>query len=250
VIDGSALALVAGAGVLAGAVNAIAGGGTLISFPVLVAVGLPAVLANATNAVALTPGYFAAIVAQRRDLAGQGARARSLLPAAAVGGAVGALLLLATGETAFERAVPLLIAFAAALVALQDRVRAWVRARSPHGRGAWAIAAVGVAAIYGGYFGAGLGVIVIAALGITLDDELARITALKQSVSFVANVVAASVFVATGTVAWAAAGATAAGALIGGYVGGAIASRVPARALRWAIVLLGAVIAVVYIARW
>ena len=248
-MDAAALALVAGAGLAGGAVNAIAGGGTLIVFPALVAVGLPAVLANATNAVALCPGYFAAIVAQRRDLAGQRARALRLLPAAAIGGVAGAALLLATSEHAFEVAVPFLLLFASALLALQDTVRGWIRARTGGRAEGLAVVFVGVAAIYGGYFGAGLGVIVIAALAVTLDDDLARITALKQTVSLVANAAAAGVFVATGTVAWTAAAAAAAGALVGGWLGGAVASRVPARALRWLVVAFGCAVAAVYVAR-
>jgi uncharacterized membrane protein YfcA len=246
---GAELALVAGAGLVGGIVNAIAGGGTLVVFPALVAVGLPAMLANATNAVALCPGYFASIVAQRRDLAGQRKRALAILPAAAVGGIGGALLLLATGESAFEIAVPFLLLFAAALVGVQDRVRSWIRSRTGARAERWVALPIGLAAMYGGYFGAGLGVIVIGALAVTVDEPLARITALKQTVSLVANCAAASVFVATGTVAWPAAGAAAIGALVGGWLGGAIASRVPARALRWTIVLFGTAIAAVYFAR-
>src|SRR5262245_37777824 len=248
--DVASFALVGGAALAAGAVNAIAGGGSLISFPALVAAGLSPVVASLTNTVALCPGYLGATLAQRRDLVGQGNRAARVLPFGAVGGIAGALLLLATGEAAFDIVVPFLILFAAVLLALQDRVRdRLVGTRGAHAIG-WAAVAVGVSAIYGGYFGAGLGVMILAGLGVVIDDSLIRINALKQSVSLVVNVAAALVFVVSGRVDWPIAGVMAVGALAGGVIGGAIASRVPANVLRWTIVAGGVVLAGVYFARW
>src|SRR5262245_17948568 len=249
--DVASFALVGGAALAAGAVNAIAGGGSLISFPALVAAGLSPVVASLTNTVALCPGYLGATIAQRRDLVGQGARAARVLPFGALGGIAGALLLLATGEAVFDIVVPFLILFSALLLALQDPVRDRLlgEARGSHALG-WAAAAVGGSAISGGYFGAGMGVMILAGLGVVIDDSLIRINALKQSVSLVVNVAAALVFVVSGRVDWPLAGVMAVGALAGGAIGGAIASRVPAKLLRWTIVAGGVVLAGVYFARW
>jgi uncharacterized protein len=251
-MDVAHVAWIAVAAVLGGAVNAIAGGGSLLTFPALVASGLPAVVASVTNTVAMCPGYLGAAIAQRRELAGQRARAAWILPAGALGGIAGALLLLRTGELAFELVVPFLLLFAAALLALQDRLRARLTRRAAR-RGAhaeaWAALPVGLAAIYGGYFGAGLGVIVLAALGVVLDDNLIRINALKQTVSLVVNVAAAIVFVAAGPIDVPAALVMAASSLVGGALGGAVASRVPARLLRAIVIVVAVAVAVVYLFR-
>jgi uncharacterized membrane protein YfcA len=244
------LAWIGGAALAAGLVNAIAGGGSLISFPALVAAGLPAVTANVTNTVALCPGYLGGTFAQRRDLAGQGGRMAMLLPVAAVGGVAGALLLLATGERAFDVVVPFLLLFATGLLAMQDRLRAFLTARRRGARGeVWVALPVGIAAVYGGYFGAALGVIVLAALAVIIDDSLVRLNALKQSVSLVVNSSAAVVFLFSGRIDWIITLVMAASALIGGVIGGAIASRVPAKLLRWIVIVLGLATSAVYFAR-
>jgi uncharacterized membrane protein YfcA len=249
-VDIAHAAWIGGAALVAGVVNAIAGGGSLITFPVLVASGMSPVIASVTNTVAMCPGYFGATVAQRRELAGQRARAQVILPAGALGGVVGALVLLHTGDAAFAVVVPFLILFAAGLLAFQDRIRTALTARGPgHGAPAWAALAVGVAAIYGGYFGAGLGVIVLAALAVVLDDSLTRLNALKQTVSLVVNVAAAAVFVGSGRVDWTVAAVMAVAALVGGAIGGAIASRVPAALLKWAVVATGVVVSAIYFVR-
>ncbi|HUJ59824.1 MAG TPA: sulfite exporter TauE/SafE family protein [Kofleriaceae bacterium] len=248
-MDVAHVALVGGAAFAAGLVNAIAGGGSLITFPALVACGVPEVVASLTNTVALCPGYLGATVAQRRELAGQGARAAWILPAGALGGAAGALLLLATGEAAFDVVVPFLLVFAAALLGVQDRLRRRIGAARGHAALPWAALAVALAAVYGGYFGAGLGVIVLAALAVALDDTLTRLNALKQVVSLVVNVAAALVFVISGRVDWPVAAVMAAAALIGGALGGALASRVPASLLRVAVVALALAVAIYYFAR-
>lgn len=240
-----ALAAIAG-----GAVNAIAGGGSLITFPTLVAVGLPPVTANITNTVALCPGYLGATLAQRRDLAGQGRRAALLLPIAAVGGFGGALLLLETDPRAFDLAVPFLLLLAAILVGTQDRMRDLLfrRARSSRAE-ALSVLPVFLAGVYGGYFGAGMGVMILAALAIVLAENLVRINALKQTISLVVNVTAASVFAAIGHVVWPVAGVMFVGALAGGVIGGRLASKIPARHLRLLIVVLGLVLSAVYFAK-
>ena len=241
---------VAAAAVAGGAVNAIAGGGSLITFPTLVAVGLPPVIANITNTVALCPGYLGAVLAQRKDLAGQRRRALFVLPVATLGGIGGALLLLHTEPRAFDIAVPFLLLFAALLVGAQGTLRTLLARRDarPHGE-VWTIAPVALAATYGGYFGAGMGVMVLAALGIVLADSLVRINALKQAMSLCVNVAAATVFVFSADVAWPVAGVMFVGALVGGVVGGKLARKLPARWLRVAIVLLGLALSAVYFAR-
>ena len=243
-MDAWHVALVAAAAIAGGIVNAIAGGGSLLTFPALVASGVPSVIASLTNTVAMCPGYLGATWAQRRELAGQGRRAAIILPAGAIGGVAGALLLLHTSARAFDTIVPFLLVFAAALLWFGDKLRALL---GKHVAGEhWGAVPVGLAAIYGGYFGAGLGVIVLASLAVVLDDSLVRINALKQAISLAVNVAAAIVFLWSGEVDWPAALAMAAGALAGGVIGGAIASRVSARVLRIAVVVVALGVAAVY----
>jgi len=239
--------LAAGAAVLGGLVNAIAGGGSLITFPALVAGGLSNVAASVTNTVALCPGYLGATLAQRRELAGQGKRAAIVLPFAAVGGVAGALLLLRTGEAAFKTIVPYLILFAALLLATQGRLRRYLARRVKRAHAdAWCALPVALAAIYGGYFGAGMGVMILAALAVLLDESLVRVNALKQAVSLSVNIAAGLVFVFSDEVDWPLAGTMLAGSLIGGGVGGMISSRIPEAALRWTVVTLATVVAAIY----
>lgn len=251
------LLLAAAAALVAGAINALAGGGTLVTFPALLALGVPAVVANVTNTVALCPGYVGGTLAQKADLRGQGARLRRLLPAAALGGVLGGWLLLESGEKLFRGLVPWLILAASLLLAAQGRVRAWLdrRLRARAGRddeerlerAAWL--PVGAAAVYGGYFGAGLSVIVLAALGLSTRESLTRLNAAKQAIALVVNLAAAAFFVFSGKVAWTLAGAMALGALVGGVLGGRLAGRLPPATLRWTVVGLGLVVATLYFAR-
>jgi uncharacterized membrane protein YfcA len=245
----------------AGAVNALAGGGTLITFPALLAAGLAPVAANVTSTLALAPGYFGATLAQRADLAGQGSRLAMLLPPAALGGAAGAVLLLRGSERAFEVLIPWLSLTAAVLIAAQEPVRRWLVARGS-GRAATATAAardapallraglpVALAAVYGGYFGAGLSVIVLAVLGVALEDELRRLNAAKQAVALAVNLTAAACLAFSGRAAWPAVTAMALGALAGGAAGGRIAGRIDARVLRALVVTLGLAIGLFYLWR-
>ena len=237
----------------AGAVNALAGGGTLITFPMLVFLGIPPVTASVTNTVALCPGYLGGALAQRNDLRGQEKRLRLIVPASVVGGVLGGFLLLQTGEKLFSQLVPYLILLASGLLAIQDPVRAWLMRRMDEGQSArlelltWI--PVGVASIYGGYFGAGLSVIVLSALGLTLNDSLTRLNALKQAVAFVVNVAAAVFFLFSGKVEWTVAVVMAVGALIGGLLGGKLAGRVKPSTLRWTVVIIGVLIAIIYFIR-
>lgn len=245
------LLLVALAAVAAGAVNAIAGGGTLITFPALTAVGVPAIAASITNTVALSPGYLGATMAQAPDLAGQRRRLLLLLPAGALGGIVGGLLLLHTSERLFRELVPFLILLASGLLAFQDRLRGWLLCRNQHAGQddideAWAMAPIFLASIYGGYFGAGLSVMVLAVLALLLDDTLTRLNALKQAVAFAVNITAASFFLFSGQVVWPAAVVMAVGAIVGGVLGGRLAGRIQPLTLRRLVVTIGVVVAIIY----
>lgn len=233
----------------AGFVNALAGGGTLLSFPVLILLGLPATVANVTNTLALLPGYLAASWAQRGELRIQARRLRVLGPAALLGGLCGALALLATGEALFRRIVPFLIYLGVALLAAQGPVRAWLgrkgdrRAQANAGPGLGAILALGGAAIYGGYFGAGVSVIILAVLALSFDDELGRLNALKQALSLGANLGAAVYFALTAPVSWPYAGVMALGALGGGSLGGKLAGRIRPGLLKALVLVLGTALA-------
>jgi uncharacterized membrane protein YfcA len=238
------------AGVGAGAINALAGGGSILTFPALIAIGIPPVAANVTNTVALCPGYVGGVLGQRRDLSGQERRALLLLPAAVAGGIAGGVLLLASGDRLFASLVPLLVVAACALLLLQDRLRALLARRSGLiGLGAAALL-VALASVYGGYFGAGLSVMLLAVLGLALEDSLTRLNALKQLLSLAVNVAAALLFVAADQVVWPAAAAMAAGALGGGMLGGRLASLVAPATLRRIVVAVGLGVAALFLLRF
>ncbi len=253
-MSGFDLVLAGIAAVAAGAVNALAGGGTLITFPTLVALHIPAVAANVTNTVALCPGYFGGTLAQWNDLRGQKARLWIVVPAGIIGGLLGGFLLLRTGEKLFRELVPYLILLASILLAIQDPVRAWLVRRLGEGHSGTGMdkltwLPVGLASVYGGYFGAGLSVIVLSALGLTLEDTLTRLNALKQAIAFSVNVAAAIFFLFSGQVVWVAALVMAVGALIGGTLGGRLAGRIKPSTLRWTVVIIGVIISIIYFVR-
>ncbi len=233
--------------------NALAGGGTLITFPTLTALGLPAVAANVTNTIAIAPGHLGATLAQRPELAGQRQRLLRLVPAALLGGLVGGLLLLVTSEKAFRQLVPFLILLASGVLAVQQPVRGWLARRAGSGtwdpHEGWSILPVFAAAIYGGYFGAGLSVIVLAALGLFVSDSLTRLNAVKQAVGFAANAAAAVLFLFSGQVAWPVALVMAVGAIAGGALGGRLAGRIRPATLRAVVVAIGVVVGLVYLVR-
>jgi hypothetical protein len=244
--------LVGLAAMAAGFVNAVAGGGTLISFPAMTAIGMPAVAANVTNTVALWPGMVGGVAAQRRDFEGQGRRLAITLPIGALGGIAGGMLLLYTGEHVFRVVVPYLILLAAGLLAAQDRLRAWLVQHPHHDRQASALqlgVPVAAGAVYGGYFGAGLGVILLATLGLVLDDTLTRLNALKQAVALAANLAAAIYFLFSGQVDWPIALVMAAGALLGGSIGGRLAGSIRPATLRAVVITLAVLAAVVYLVK-
>lgn len=247
------------AGVAAGTINTIVGSGTLISFPLLLALGLPPVTANITNNIGLVPGSFSGAWGYRAELRGQRRRLLVLLPASLLGGLVGAGLLLVLPESAFQTVVPVLIAVALVLVVVQPRLQAALRRRraaavesgedtvDASGRHAdrygvaWPVTAA--TGVYGGYFGAAQGVLLLGALGAVLDDDLQRVNGLKNVLAGSVNLVAALVFVivAPELVAWQLAAAVAVGALLGGVLGARVGRRLPPLLLRGAIVAVGLV---------
>jgi uncharacterized membrane protein YfcA len=206
-----------------------------------------------TNTVALCPGYFGGTLAQWNDLRRQKNRLWLIVPASVLGGVIGGFLLLRTGERLFRELVPYLILLASVLLAIQDPVRAWLTRRMKEGHGGglerltWL--PIGLASVYGGYFGAGLSVIVLSALGLTLEDTLTRLNALKQAVAFTVNIAAAIFFLFSGQVLWSAALVMAVGALIGGILGGRLAGRIKPSTLRWTVVTIGVIIAIIYFVR-
>jgi uncharacterized membrane protein YfcA len=242
------------AAVAAGAVNAQAGGGTLITFPVLTALGIPPVIANVTNTVALVPGYLGATFAQMKDLKGQRRILLLYIPAGAIGGIIGGFLLLNTGEKVFRQLIPFLILLASLLLAVSDPLRAWLMRRIAKGGSkvnltTLGILPVGLAAIYGGYFGAGLSVIVLAVLGLFLNDSLTKVNALKQAIAFSVNIAAAIFSVFSGKVVWPVALVMAVCALLGGTLGGRLAGRIKPSVLRWVVVTIGVIVALIYLVR-
>ena len=249
-MDLATAALIAGAGFLAGAVNAVAGGGSLISFPALVASGLPTLDANVTNTTAVWPGYLGSAAAYRRELADQRSRVLALGVTCVVGGAAGSALLLVAPEEVFDAIVPALILAGAALLALQPRIAAFVRARldddgtAPRSATVQLHAAMFVAAVYGAYFGGGLGVILLATLGIFVADHLQRLNGLKSALSLVINTVALAAFALFGPVDWLSVAVVAPASLAGGYAGAALARRLRPEALRATVVVFAVVVAI------
>lgn len=241
-MDPAQLLLVAGAGLAAGAVNAAAGGGSLISFPALMGVGLPALDANVTNSVGLVTGYAGGTVAYRRELAGQRHRVRALSVSALLGSGAGCAVLLLAPASSFRAVVPWLVLGGSLLLLVQPRVAGHLRRRSGghlHDRPRAAHLAALLGGLYGAYFGAALGVMLLAALGVLLPDDLQRLNALKGLLSLVVAVLAALVFAIFGPVHWAAALVLAVTSYAGGHGGGAVARRLPAAALRLGVAVFG-----------
>jgi uncharacterized membrane protein YfcA len=266
----------ASAAVAAGAINAVAGGGTLVSFPTLVAIGVPAVAANVTNTVALLPGYLAGSWAQREDLRPQLRSARPLAIVAFAGGLAGSVLLVTIPASAFRVAVPYLILASCVLLLAQDWIRDRLRpagatrtGRSEPGAGPSGgadpaeprpvspstgtiycsplllLTAFG-AAVYGGFFGAGLGIMLLAVLGMFSAEPLSRVNALKQALSFVINLVAALFFVFSGEVRWELVPVMAAGSVLGGFLGGRLVRVIDVMMLRRVVVLTGTAVAIAF----
>ncbi len=235
---------IVGAGLAAGTINTIVGSGSLITFPTLLALGYAPVVANVSNTVGLVPGSLSGAIGYRRELAGQGARAVPLGIAAVLGGISGAILLLLLPATSFERVVPFLILGAVILVALQPRLsRAMAHRRAGgHGHNLPLLGTVYLTGIYGGYFGAAQGVILMALLGIFVPDDLQRLNGLKNVLALLVNGVAAILFVLIAPVSWPAALLLAVGSTAGGQLGALVGRRLPPTGLRIVIIIVGTLV--------
>lgn len=243
------------AGVGAGTINAVVGSGTLITFPTLLAIGIPPVTANVSNTVGLVPGSFSGAVGYRRELAGQRPRLLRLGAASVLGGITGAVLLLVLPAEAFNAIVPVLIGLGVLLVLLQPAISRRVAARAEsrgiarpvHGA-MWVWVLVYGTGVYGGYFGAAQGVLLMAILGVGLTETMQRNNATKNVLALLVNLVAAIVFIFVADVNWAVAGLIALGSVIGGQIGATVGRRLPSWALRGVIVVVGVVALVQFMA--
>jgi uncharacterized membrane protein YfcA len=240
------LVLLAAAGFLAGALNAAAGGGSLISFPALIAVGYPPLTANVTNNIAVAPGYVTGATGYRRELRGQGHRILPLTVASAIGSLVGVGLILISSQSAFESIVPFLVLAACVLLAFQPAITRRLEEHSGDRNrpGSGVLAGQALAAVYGGYFSAALGVVVLAVLGLAFDDTLQRLNALKALLQLIIGAVSAVGFALVTPVAWTAVAVVAPASVVGGEVGARLARQVSDRALRVGIVTYGVACAV------
>lgn len=240
---GEAVAIAA-AGMAAGTVNTVVGSGTLITFPVLLGFGYAPVTANVSNTVGLVPGSLSGAYGYRAELRGQRERIRSYGLASLGGGVLGAIALLALPAAAFKAIVPFFIAVALVLVVAQPWLASRLAARRQHGSSTHrraSLVAVFVSGVYGGYFGAAQGILLLAILGLALPDDLQRVNALKNVLAMIVNLVAGVVFILASSVAWAPAVLIMAGAIVGGQIGARYGRRLPPPMLRALIVIVGIV---------
>lgn len=230
----------------AGAINTIVGSGSLITFPTLLAIGYKPVVANVSNTVGLVPGVMSGVFGYRRELSGQGPRIRTLGIASLAGGLTGAVLLLALPGNVFKRIVPVLILIACVLVAAQPRLSRRLAERPIRRRHGGPVlwGSVFLTGVYGGYFGAAQGVILIALLAIFIDDDLQRLNGAKNVLALLVNGIAAVLFIIVAHVAWGAAGLLAISSIIGGQLGATVGRRLPAKFLRGFIVIVGTAVAI------
>lgn len=230
------------AGIAAGTINAVVGSGTLFTFPVLLGFGYAPVVANVSNTVGLVPGSASGAIGYRRELAGQRTRAVRLATVSVCGGIVGAVLLLSLPASAFKTIVPIFIAGALVLIILQPRMAkrlAMWRERRAHRLRVGTVLGVFAGGIYGGYFGAAQGILVLSVLALGVDDELQRLNALKVVLTGLVNLVSGVVFVLVAHVAWGAAGLIAAGSILGGVIGARTGRRLSPVILRGVVVIVG-----------
>jgi uncharacterized membrane protein YfcA len=230
------------AGLAAGTVNTVVGSGTLITFPVLLAFGYAPVTANVSNTIGLVPGSASGAIGYRRELGGQRRRALRLGACSVLGAVLGAVLLLVLPASAFKAIVPAFIALALVLVVLQPRINralAASKSRVGHEHGVLTPLAVFATGIYGGYFGAAQGVLLLGILGVALPQDMHRTNALKNVLAGLANAVSGLIFAIAADVAWGPAVLIAAGSVVGGQVGARYGRRLSSDALRGLIVVVG-----------
>lgn len=251
----ASIALLGIAGLVAGSLNAVAGGGSLVSFPALLATGLGGVSANVTNTVALWPGYVGGALGYRHELSTDRRTVVPLGLTSLVGAAGGCILLLTTSAAVFSALVPWLVLGGTALFAIQPlltaRLRATTERRAAAGGGPGPLAHAGVllASVYGAYFGAGLGIMLLAVLGSLLPLDLQRVNGIKNALSTTINTVAMLAFAVLGPVYWPAVLVMASASLLGGVAGARVAKRLPARGLRGFVVAFGVVVGVALLLR-
>lgn len=232
------LGLVTGASFLAGTANSIAGGGTLLTYPALLATGMPAIAANVTTTIAGWPGYVTGAASYRAQVRDRGEATRLAL-AAVAGSLGGAVLLLTMPSDVFDALIPYLVLGASALLALQPSISARLGRRATGAGGRWLLPGVVLAAVYGAYFGGGLGIVLLATLALGLDRALGELNGLKTLLALVVNSVAVAGFAVFGPVSWAFAAAMAPASFVGGIAGARLAQRLDARVLRTVVVLVG-----------
>ena len=254
-MDGASVAMMFGAGIAGGVVTAIAGGSSLITFPALLAAGLPPIVANASNAVGLLPGNFMAGFADPESMPRWNRSLLALVLVCVAGSVAGAVLLLVTPEKAFTAVVPLLIGFATLLFAMSGRVRLWIESRPASGARA-RVSADGLkilllipVAIYGGYFGAGMSVMLLGILSVGIG-EFRTTNVIKNLLAGLTSLVAAVVFVVQGMVAWPPVIVMMAGALIGGFTGGRLVRVLRPELVRWIVIAVGTILTAVYARRY
>lgn len=238
------LILIGFAGMVASAINAIAGGGSLISFPLLVALGVPTIQANATNSSALWPGSLSSAFGFRDQLAACGQSLWRLMPPTVLGALLGSLILLSTPARVFDLAVPVLIAFATLLLAFQPRIKRWAIAGERTIQPGWGAFLQFLVALYGGYFGAGMGILMLAYLGLMLRGNLHEQNAVKAWLGVAINFFATAFFAWNGLILWPVAAAMAVGSVVGGYAAARISLKADPERLRRGIVVIGAVMVV------
>jgi uncharacterized membrane protein YfcA len=244
--------LLFGAGLGGGIVTAMVGGASLITFPALLATGLPAIVANASNTVALTPGNLVAGLADLERMPRWDRSFTSLALLAVAGSVAGAALLLATPEKAFTAVVPLLIGFATLLFALSGSIRRWILSRSAARAPStgWSTLLFAPVAVYGGYFGAGMSVMILAIMSVSRADDFRTANVIKNLLSGLTSFVAVVVFVIQGMVAWLPTLVVMAGATIGGFLGGRLARILPPELMRWIVIAVGALLTAIYAYRY
>ncbi len=244
------------AGLAAGTINTVVGSGTLITFPTLLAFGVPPVTANVSNTIGLVPGSVSGVVGYRRELVGQRSRILRIGIASLIGGLLGGVLLLVLPDDAFAAIVPALVSLGILLVVFQPRISAWVEAR--HDRlgaptrnavvGAWWVwPAVLGAGVYGGYFGAAQGVLLMGIMGVGISETLQRLNALKNVLAAIVNAVAGLLFAIVADVDWRIVALIGVGSVIGGQLGATVGRRLPGPVLRWTIVVVGVVALTVFL---
>jgi uncharacterized protein len=245
-MDGARVALLIGAGALAGVMNAIAGGGTIVTFPSLILAGLSSIVANATSTVALLPGALSSLAGYRKRIPTIVRWLRLFAPVSLVGGLIGGILLVQTPSSTFDRFVPFLILFATVLFMAHSffsrlfASRQVLKGAEPSRR--WIIGAMAFqlgVAIYGGYFGAGIGILMLASLGMLGFEDVHEMNTVKVVLGFMINVVAAAYFIASGLIEWAEAGIMAGGAVAGGFLGAHYAQKVKQTTVRRLITVIG-----------